>query len=192
MIFNLPAFLEGSTGSMGGSWLTIIMLVVMVAAFYFFLVRPQKKQEREVKDMRDNLVVGDEITTIGGIIGKIISIKEETCMIETGKDKTRMRILKSAVRCVDVPDEAARAAAAAQRAAEEEKAAAERAAKEAEEAAKRAEEAGKLGAGRKGKRGKKAAIPAPAETSAEGEVPAEGFPAKEDTPDEKTDEKTEE
>lgn len=188
MIFNLPVFLEGSTSSMGGSWLTIIMLVVMVAAFYFFLVRPQKKQEREVKDMRDNLVVGDEITTIGGIIGKIISIKEETCMIETGKDKTRMRILKSAVRCVDVPDEAARAAAAAQRAAEEEKAAAERAAKEAEEAAKRAEEAGKLGAGRKGKRGKKAAVSAPAETTAEGEVPAEGFPAKEDTPDNKTEE----
>jgi preprotein translocase subunit YajC len=69
---------------------------------YLFMLRPQKKQERETNDMRNNLKVGDEITTIGGIIGKIISIKEETVMIETGHDRTRIRILKSAVRNVDV------------------------------------------------------------------------------------------
>jgi len=57
--------------------------------------------------MRNNLQVGDEITTIGGIIGKIVSIKEETCIIETGRDGVRMRILRSAVRCVDVPANAA-------------------------------------------------------------------------------------
>ena len=55
--------------------------------------------------MRDSLQVGDEITTIGGIIGKIVSVKEETCMIETGRDKTRIRILKSAVKTVDVKAE---------------------------------------------------------------------------------------
>jgi preprotein translocase subunit YajC len=74
----------------------------MILFMYLFMLRPQKKQERETNDMRNNLKVGDEITTIGGIIGKIISIKEETVMIETGHDRTRIRILKSAVRNVDV------------------------------------------------------------------------------------------
>jgi preprotein translocase subunit YajC len=78
------------------------MLVVVVFVFYFFMIRPQKKQEREVNEMRNALTVGDEITTIGGIIGKIVSIKDETVMIETGHDRTKIRILKSAVRNVDV------------------------------------------------------------------------------------------
>lgn len=79
-----------------------IMLVVVIAVFYFFGIRPQKKQEREAQEMRNSLVVGDEITTIGGIIGKIVSIKEETMIIETGRDHTRIRLLKTAVRNVDV------------------------------------------------------------------------------------------
>lgn len=84
------------------SYATILMLVAMVAIFYFFLYRPQKKQEKETAKMRSDLKVGDEITTIGGIIGKIVSIKDETVMIETGNEKTKIRILRSAVRCVDV------------------------------------------------------------------------------------------
>ena len=84
---------------------TIIMIVAMVAIFYFFMYRPQKKQEKEAADMRNGLQVGDEITTIGGIIGKVVSIKEETCMIETGRDGTKIRILKSAVKSVDVKAE---------------------------------------------------------------------------------------
>ena len=88
-------------GAMGGMS-TILMLVVIFIAMYFIVIRPQKKQEKEKAQMLNNLQVGDEITTIGGIIGKVISIKEETCMIETGKDKTRIRILKSAVSRVDV------------------------------------------------------------------------------------------
>lgn len=82
--------------------MSIGIIVVMLVAMYFFMIRPQKKQEREINNMRDNLQVGDEITTIGGIIGKIVSIKEETLMIETGHDRTKIRILKSAVRNVDV------------------------------------------------------------------------------------------
>ena len=66
------------------------------------MIRPQKKQEKEAADMRNNLVVGDEITTIGGIIGKIVSIKDETLVLETSRDGTKIRILKSAVRNVDV------------------------------------------------------------------------------------------
>ena len=81
---------------------SILILVVMFAALYFFMIRPQKKQEKEITNMRNNLQVGDEITTIGGIIGKIVSIKEETIMIETGHDRTKIRLLRSAVRTVDV------------------------------------------------------------------------------------------
>lgn len=80
----------------------ILIMVVVLVGMYFLVLRPQKKQEKEINDMRNNLKVGDEITTIGGIIGKIVSIKEETVMIETGHDRTKIRILKSAVRNVDV------------------------------------------------------------------------------------------
>ena len=83
----------------------IIMIVVLFAAMYFLMIRPQKKQEKQVNDMRNNLQVGDEITTIGGIIGKIVSIKEETITIETSHDRTKIRFLRSAVRCVDVKAE---------------------------------------------------------------------------------------
>ncbi len=88
-------------GNYGG----IILLVVMFVAMYFLMIRPQKKQEKQVNDMRNNLQVGDEITTIGGIIGKIVSIKEETITIETSHDRTKIRFLRSAVRCVDVKAE---------------------------------------------------------------------------------------
>ena len=88
-----------------GDWTMIIMLVVLLAVMYFVMIRPQKKQEKEQNDMRNNLAVGDEITTIGGIIGKIVSIKEETCVIETSHERTKIRILKTAVSRVDVKAE---------------------------------------------------------------------------------------
>ena len=88
---------------MGGGFGSIILIGVMFVALYFFMIRPQKKQEKQIKDMRDSLQVGDEITTIGGIIGKIVSIKDETLVMETSRDGTKIRILRSAVRCVDVP-----------------------------------------------------------------------------------------
>ena len=87
---------------MGDIIMTILMVVAFGAIMYFCMYRPQKKQEKEVNNMRNNLQVGDEITTIGGIIGKIVSIKDETVLIETGHDRTKIRILRTAVRCVDV------------------------------------------------------------------------------------------
>jgi len=84
------------------------MLAIVVVVFYFFLYRPQKKQEKETTAMRNSLAVGDEITTTGGIIGKVISIKEETVMIETGNEKTKIRLLRSAIRSVDVKAEDAK------------------------------------------------------------------------------------
>lgn len=96
-------FLTGTNDS--STWVTIILLVVVFVVFYFFGIRPQKKQEKEIAAMRNSLQVGDEITTIGGIIGKIISIKDETCVIETTRGGTKIRILKSAVSKVDVKAE---------------------------------------------------------------------------------------
>ena len=83
----------------------LLMMAGLLAVMYFVMIRPQKKQEKAQNDMRNNLAVGDEITTIGGIIGKIISIKEETCVIETSHERTKIRILKSAVSRVDVKAE---------------------------------------------------------------------------------------
>ena len=84
---------------------SIVLIIVMFVALYFFMIRPQKKQEKEQNEMRNTLAVGDEITTIGGIIGKVVSIKEETVTIETSHDRTKIRILKSAVKTVDVKAE---------------------------------------------------------------------------------------
>ena len=80
---------------------TIVMIVAMVAIFYFLLYRPQKKQEKETAKMRNTLEVGDEVTTIGGIIGEVVSIKEDTVTIETGKDRSKIRIHRSAIKSID-------------------------------------------------------------------------------------------
>ena len=86
----------------GGLFGTIGMIALVFVVFYFFMIRPQKKQERKDAEMRDALAVGDEVTTIGGIIGKIVSIKGETFVLETTRDKTKIRFLKGAIRSVDV------------------------------------------------------------------------------------------
>ena len=101
-LFDLSGLLGGDIGS---TLLTVGMLVAVVVVFYFVGIRPQKKQEKEIANMRNSLSVGDEITTIGGIIGKIVSIKDETCVIETSRDCTKIRILKSAISRVDVKAE---------------------------------------------------------------------------------------
>ena len=85
------------------SWLLILLAFGVL--MYFFMIRPQKKQEKETNQMRNNLAVGDEVTTIGGIIGKIVSIKDETCVIETSHERTKIRILKTAISRVDVKAE---------------------------------------------------------------------------------------
>ncbi len=96
---------DASNGGDLGSVIYIGFLILVLVGMYFLMIRPQKKQEKEIQQMRNDLQVGDEITTIGGIIGQVISIKEETVMIETGRDHTRIRILRSAVKSVDVKAE---------------------------------------------------------------------------------------
>ncbi len=94
-------FSETGANNGGGSLMPIIMIVLLVVVF-FFMYRSNKKQERQANEMRNNLEVGDEITTIGGIVGEIVSIKDETVTIETSRDRTKIRFLKTAIRNVDV------------------------------------------------------------------------------------------
>ena len=96
---------EGGAAAQGSGLMTIVMLVAMVAVFYFLMYRPQKKAEKAAADMRNSLQVGDEVSTIGGIIGKIVSIKEETVTIETSRDATKIRFHVSAIKSVDVKAE---------------------------------------------------------------------------------------
>ncbi len=77
--------------------LTIVMLVVMLVVFYFLLIRPENKRKKEAEKMRSELSVGDEITTIGGILGTICAVKENTIVIETGADRVRIELTKWAV-----------------------------------------------------------------------------------------------
>ena len=93
-----------ATGGIG-SFLPIILMIAAVVLLIVLPGRKQKKQEAEINKMRDELQVGDEITTIGGIIGKVVSIKEETLVLETTRGGTKIRILKSAVSRVDVKAE---------------------------------------------------------------------------------------
>lgn len=96
----LNFLLEGAT--IDPTLISVIGIGLMIVFFYFFAIRPQKKQEKKDAEMRNQLQVGDEVTTIGGIIGKVVSIKEETFVLETTKDRTRIRFLRGAIRSVDV------------------------------------------------------------------------------------------
>ena len=98
-MFNFGFLLESTGGGTG--WLTIAMIGILVV-FFIFMSRGQKKREKADQEMRDSIQVGDEVTTIGGIIGKVVSIKAETFVLETTKDKTKIRFLKGAIRSVDV------------------------------------------------------------------------------------------
>ena len=77
------------------------MIVVLVGMFWF-TSRSNKKRAKQEQEMRDSLAIGDEVTTIGGIIGKVVSVKDETFVLETTKDCTKIRFLKGAIRSVDV------------------------------------------------------------------------------------------
>lgn len=76
---------------------TILPIVLMVVIFYFLLIRPERKRSKKMKEMLDNLQVADEVVTTGGIIGRVLSVKEDTVLIETGSDRTRLRVLRSSI-----------------------------------------------------------------------------------------------
>jgi len=83
-----------------GGYEMIIMIVVMVGIFYFFMIRPESKKKKKLAEMRSNLSVGDTITTIGGIYGKVVSISDDKITFETSEDRVRVQIAKWAVSTV--------------------------------------------------------------------------------------------
>ena len=84
----------GMTGGLGG---TFFVLIGMFALMYFIMIRPENKRKKEAEQMRANLKVGDEITTIGGITGKVVNIKDDNFVIETGADQVRVEFRKWAL-----------------------------------------------------------------------------------------------
>jgi len=90
-------FLTDTASSTAGGASTIVMLVVLVAVFYFFLIRPENKRKKDAQAMRDSLKVGDNITTIGGVIGDVVSIKDDSLVLETSADRVRLEFAKFAV-----------------------------------------------------------------------------------------------
>ena len=88
---------ESSTGLLGGDSSMIFVMIGMFALMYFLMIRPQKKRQKEEQEMRNAVEVGDEITTIGGICGKVVIVKEQHLIIETGADRNRMQITRWAV-----------------------------------------------------------------------------------------------
>ena len=79
---------------------SLLFLVLMIVVMYFLMIRPQKKKQKEEQMMRNNLRVGDELTTIGGICGRVVSIKEDTVTIESSADRTKIQFKKSAIQTV--------------------------------------------------------------------------------------------
>ncbi|MBQ1388787.1 MAG: preprotein translocase subunit YajC [Clostridia bacterium] len=81
----------------------ILSVVILVAAFYFVLIRPQSKQQKEEEQMRRDLEIGDEITTIGGIVGRVVNINDNdnSMIIETGADRTKIKFTKNALASIN-------------------------------------------------------------------------------------------
>ncbi|MVB12959.1 Sec translocon accessory complex subunit YajC [Caprobacter fermentans] len=96
--------LTGGTAGAGDSlWITILYMAVIVGIFYFLLMRPQQKKKKQEEKMRSSVQIGDDITTIGGIVGRVVGMKDDanTLIIETGTDRAKMKIKKWAVGSVD-------------------------------------------------------------------------------------------
>lgn len=96
----------------GGLAYTLIQLspfLIIIVVMYFLMIRPQKKKQKEEQKMRNNVRVGDEITTIGGICGRVLNIKEDALVIETGADRSKMTIKKWALQSVDTIHDSAAA-----------------------------------------------------------------------------------
>ena len=85
----------------GGMSSMILMLVAMFAIFYFLIIRPENKKKKKTEEMRNSLSLGDGITTIGGITGKIVQITEDTITFETGEDRVRIQVKKWAISTTD-------------------------------------------------------------------------------------------
>ena len=96
-------------GNMPGAsdYMTLLMqfapLVILIVVFYFLLIRPQRKRDKAEREMRNSIEVGDEISTIGGFIGRVVSIKDDVLVIESSYDRTKLKIYRWAIRGKEAP-----------------------------------------------------------------------------------------
>ncbi len=99
MLFTLAnqASTQGNQGGALGLLVTFLPFVLIIAVMYFLMIRPQKKKEKEEKKMRENLQIGDELLTIGGIYGRVISLKEDSIVIESKSDHSKLTIARWAI-----------------------------------------------------------------------------------------------
>lgn len=126
-LYSLYSFIlscsSSSTSSDSDSssiWSTIILMIALFAVMYFLMIRPQKKKQKEEQEMRDAIQIGDEITTIGGILGRVITVKEDNLIIETGSaDKTKLKISRWAIQTNNTANDRLQAQKEAQAAAKE-------------------------------------------------------------------------
>ena len=94
----LEAAPAGADEMMAPSLLSMLLpFVVLILVMYFMMIRPQRKRDKKMEEMRSNLEVGDEVTTSGGIIGRVVSIQEDTIVIETGTARSKLRIARWAI-----------------------------------------------------------------------------------------------
>ncbi len=104
---NLNLLLSGGSSAGNSMWVTILYMVVIIGIFYFLLMRPQQKKKKQEDKMRNSVQIGDEIVTIGGIVGRVVGIKDEagTLIVETGTDRAKIKIQKWAVGNINTPHE---------------------------------------------------------------------------------------
>jgi len=104
-MFQILTDASAEGGSMLASFLPLVLIIVF---FYFFLIRPQRKRDKETQQMRASIEVGDEIVSIGGIIGTVVSIREDMLVIETGGDRCKIRLARWAVQQNNTAHESAK------------------------------------------------------------------------------------
>ena len=104
-------FLTATEAAPGGMMSTVIMMVAMLGIFYFMLIRPENKRKKEAEQMRSSVRKGDKITTIGGIVGTVVDVKENNIVIETSADQVRIELAKWALSTNETAAEAAKAEA---------------------------------------------------------------------------------
>ena len=90
-------FLSTDAAAGAGGMSSILFLVIIFVVFYFFLIRPENKRKKKLNEMRSNITQGDEIVTIGGIMGKVVQVTEDTITFETGEDRVRLQVTKWAI-----------------------------------------------------------------------------------------------
>lgn len=108
----LSSFLGGSAsagtsaeGATTGNPMSLILMVALFAVMYFVMIRPQKKKQKEEQQMRDSIQIGDEITTIGGIMGRVVTVKEDSIVLETGADRVKMKFQRWAIQTNNTANE---------------------------------------------------------------------------------------